>query len=102
MRAAGDAAVADHLDLVADRIDDVGERVEGRDAAVELGAAMVRDHDRGRANIDRAPRILDRDNALEAKWPVPFLADRRGAVPVEALIEHRGEIFGDRFGDARP
>ena len=101
MRAAGDAAVADHLDLVADRIDDLGQRVEGRAAAVELAPAMVRHHDRGGADLDRAPRILDRDDAFQAEGAVPLLADRLGAVPVEALVEHRGEIVGDRFGDAR-
>ena len=38
---------------------------------------------------------------FKQKGAVPFLADRLGAFPVEALVEHRGEIFGDRFGDAR-
>src|SRR3546814_9045871 len=53
MGAACDAAVADHLDPVAHRIDDRGERVEGGDAAIELAPAVVRHHDRGRADVDR-------------------------------------------------
>src|SRR3546814_19788256 len=97
MRAAGDAAVADHLDPVADGIDDRGERVEGGDAAVELAPAVVRDHDRGRADVGGALGILDRDDALQTEGAVPFPAARLGAFPVAALVEHRGAIFGDRL-----
>jgi hypothetical protein len=39
---------------------------------------------------------------FQAEGAVPLLADRLGALPVEALVEHRGEIFGDRLGHARP
>ncbi len=101
MGAAANAAVADHLDPAADRVDDLGQLVERRAAAVELPSAMVRHHDRRRADIDRALRILDRHDALQTELPAPVGADRLGRLPVHRLVEHGVEIIGDRHRHLR-
>src|SRR3546814_9941709 len=93
MRAAGDAAVADHLDPVADGIDDRGERVEGGDAAVELAPAVVRDHDRGRADVGGALGILDRDDALQTEGAVPFPRSEEHTSELQSLMRTSYAVF---------
>ncbi len=63
---------------------------------------MVGDHDRGRADIDRAARIRHRHHALQAELPAPIGADLLGHFPVHRLIEHLVEIVRDRQRDVGP
>ena len=53
VRAAPDAAVDEHLEPAVDRLDHLGERVRRRGDAVELPAAVVRDHDARRRRARR-------------------------------------------------
>ncbi len=46
VRALADAAVDQHVHLVADLVDDLGEHVQGGWLAVELPAALIRHHHR--------------------------------------------------------
>ena len=57
MAAPANAPVANHLYPVAYGIDDLGQLIERSAAAVQLPAAVVRYHDRVRADIRRPPGV---------------------------------------------
>ncbi len=98
MGAALNAALADHVDLVAHRIDDLGKLVERAARTVELASAMVRYHDAGAADIHGAFGIGDAHHAFQREMPAPFGTDRLGILPAHRLVQHGGEIAADRSG----
>ena len=89
MSAPLDAAVTDHVNLIADRIYDFGKLIERRSAPIELSASVVGHHNRVSANIDCSLGIFHRHDALQAKGLAPPPPDFRGSVPVHGLIQHR-------------
>ena len=100
MGAALDSAVHDHVDPVADGIDDLRQLIERRARTVELPAAMVGQHDAGAADLDGAPGIRHRHDALQAELPVPQLHHFGDVVPVHGRVEHLGKVAADRHGAA--
>ena len=60
MRAALDAAVDQHIDLVADGVDDLGQLIEGAARAVQLPAAMIGDDDAAAADVDGLLGVRER------------------------------------------
>src|SRR6476660_7273311 len=95
-----DSAVHDHVDLVADGIHDFSQLIEPGARAVELPAAMVGQHDAGASDLDGAPGIGDRHDALQAELPVPLPHHFGDIVPIHGGVEHFGEIASDRHGAA--
>ena len=60
VRAGAHAAVEVDLGTALDGRDDLGQRVERGERTRQLATAVVRDHDPGRAGIDRAGRVVAR------------------------------------------
>ena len=79
--AAADAAVEQHLDLVADRVDDRRQRADRRRRAVEVVAAVVGDRDRVGADLDRAAGVVGVHHALDQKRAAPLLAQPGEVLP---------------------
>ena len=95
VRAAAHAAVEDHLEAVAGGVDDLLEHVERRRREVELPAAVVADHDGGRADVGRALRILAGHDALDREWAAPFLDHPLGVLPGDAAVDLRVQELND-------
>ena len=95
VRAAAHAAVENHLEPVAGGVDDLLEHVERRRREVELPAAVVADHDGGRADVRRALRVLARHDALDREWAAPLLDHPLGVLPRDAAVDLRVQELND-------
>ena len=87
MVTAPDTAVTDDLELVAQFIGDRGDAVDRGRRRLELPAAVIGQHDRGCAGIDRFARIADRLDALDDERPVPLAREPFDILPVDRAIE---------------
>ena len=85
--AAADAAVEHHLDVRADRIGDGRQHGDRGRRAIELPAAVIRDHERGSAKSAHDPGILDVKDALDDQLAGPDAADPLHILPVQGLVE---------------
>ena len=83
------AAVEEDLDLVTHGGDDLRERAEGRHAAVEVVAAVVRDDDRVDALGHCSARIIGAEDPLHDQRPLPELPQPRNVLPPRRLLVHR-------------
>src|SRR6266849_5770469 len=101
MGAAGNAAVANHVQLVANGIYDLGELVERSPRSVKLASAMIGHHDSGGADVHSTPRVRNAHNPLETELPAPLFSDVLRVLPIHCLVEHRAEILADRYRDIR-
>jgi hypothetical protein len=69
---APDAAVEQHLDLVADGLGDGGQCTDRCRGAVEVVAAVVGDRDRGDAGVHGAPGVVHAHDAFKQEGPLPL------------------------------
>src|SRR3569833_2831034 len=106
--AGADAAIHQHLGLVADGVDDLGQDADRGGGTVELTAAVVGDHDGVGAVVDRELRIVLVEDALYDHRAAEALLDPGDILPVERQVELRsgplcqgGEVhgIGDVAGD---
>ena len=95
MDAAADSTVDDDLEVTADGFDDRLERVDGRRREIELPAAVIREHDRGRAGAARSLRVGGRHDALDRKRPTPLLDHPLRVRPRDAAVELIVEVLDD-------
>ena len=84
-----DAGVEVHLHVGADLAHDVRQQVEGDRRAVELAAAVVREHDAVDALAGEDLRVLDGLHALDDDLAGPDLADDVEVVEGDGRV-HRG------------
>src|SRR3954452_8375230 len=79
--------IHEDLNAVADSRCDSRERHDGRDSAVQLTPAVVRDNQRLGAACHRHLGILWIQNALEDQLPAPAVLDALNIIPAEGRVE---------------
>src|SRR6516225_8866714 len=93
--AAADPAVDDDSRAIADRLDDLRQDIERAENVIELAAAMVRHIDAVDAELDRAPRILGRGDALQDQRDVEFRLVALDIAPAVLRLKDPGVIAHD-------
>src|SRR5262249_40849042 len=101
MGAAGNASVANDVQLVANGIYDLGELVERSPRSIKLASAMIGHHDSGGADVHRTPRVRNAHNPLETELSAPPFSDILRVSPIHRLVEHGAKIRADRYRDVR-
>ena len=86
--AAPHAAVDEEGGSPAHGANDLGQRIESADRAVELPAAVVREHEAIHARRDRALGVVGAQHALQQQLARPAVAEALHVVPGERGIEH--------------
>ncbi len=89
--AGADAAVEQHGELVAHRLAHARQRVERADRAVDLATAVVGDDQPVDAGVEREPRVLGVEDALEHDRQLGLLAQPCKVGPGDARV---GELVG--------
>ena len=92
---APDPAVDEDRGPAGDGVDHLGQRVGGREAAVELAAAVVGDDDPGGAVLDRERRVLAGQDALDQDRNAGLGRELLELGPVQRRL-HQVEGLGDR------
>ena len=82
--AAADAAIEEHRHLALHRRDHFRQRIERADAAIDLAAAMVGDHDAVIAFAHRLRGVVGAHDAFENDGKFRPRSDLGDAFPVEA------------------
>src|SRR3954465_5207099 len=82
-----DPPIHEDLDAVADSGRDRRERHDGRNSAIQLTPAVVRDNQRLGAACHRPLGILWIQNALEDQLPAPAVLDTFNVIPAEGRVE---------------
>ncbi len=77
-------------------VDDIGQRVGGGDDAVERAATVVRHHDRGRAGVDAARRVVASQHALDDDGQPAPVAEAGEVVEGDRRVEVLDRVASDR------
>ena len=108
VHAGADAGIEQNGEPIADRLHDRGQGVERRYRAVDLAAAVIRDHDSVDAVLRRELRVPDALDSLQQDRAVPVPANQRQLLPAQSrVLEQRRKgdagghrVLGRRHGQA--